>query len=120
MVGWATKTGKRKIHKERPQPKGQRFLERHSDYQLRARDFGRKKFAIAKLQRKAAQRNPDEFSFKMINSTTDDKGAHKAMRKNTPHSQSTLALYNTQDLAFSNTIKAQLEHVSIISFGYYV
>ena len=62
-----------KAHKERAQP-GYRahmgLLEKHKDYTLRAKDFAKKKDKMKTLKRKADERNPDEFNFRMNSSKT--------------------------------------------------
>ena len=45
-------------------------LERKKDYKARADDFHRKEKALGALQRKAEERNPDEFYFGMEHSRT--------------------------------------------------
>ncbi|KAL0211736.1 hypothetical protein RCL1_005362 [Eukaryota sp. TZLM3-RCL] len=73
---------KRRTHKERHQPQHRSrlgLLEKHKDYVLRARDFNRKKEAIIQLERKARDRNPDEFAFGMVKSKTI-KGVHHTPR----------------------------------------
>lgn len=63
----------RKEHKERAQP-GYRahmgLLEKKKDYTARAKDFGRKKGALKDLKRKAEEKNPDEFNFRMVKTRT--------------------------------------------------
>lgn len=74
---------KRREHKERSQPAKRRrlgLLEKHKDYVLRAKDFHRKERTIKILQRKAEERNPDEFYFGMVNKKTT-KGVHKEAGK---------------------------------------
>jgi U3 small nucleolar RNA-associated protein 11 len=69
---------KRKTHKERAQPIGRKkfgLLEKHKDYQLRARDYHRKQKHLDGLRRKAELRNEDEFYFGM-NSTQTRNGVH--------------------------------------------
>ena len=64
---------KRRAHKERSQPSNRArygLLEKKKDYKLRALDYHRKEEKIKKLKQAAAMRNPDEFYFKMIRSTT--------------------------------------------------
>lgn len=59
----------KRVHLERHQPSDRKrlgYLEKHSDYSKRAKDYNRKQDAIKRLQRKAAFRNKEEFSFKML------------------------------------------------------
>ncbi len=46
------------------------LLERKKDYKARAEDFHRKERALRSLQRKAEERNPDEFYFAMQTART--------------------------------------------------
>ena len=74
---------KRKTHKERAQPAGRKklgLLEKKKDYQLRARDFARKKKHLDSLRQKAELRNEDEFYFGMTHAQTEE-GVHKEKRK---------------------------------------
>lgn len=67
-------------HKERSQPgfrKHLGFLEKKKDYKLRADDYHKKQNTIAALQKKALDKNPDEFYFKMVSSQLKD-GVHTA------------------------------------------
>ncbi|KJE90194.1 Utp11 protein [Capsaspora owczarzaki ATCC 30864] len=80
--------GLRRTHKERSQPADRaRFglLEKKKDYKLRAADFHSKERRLRALQQKANTRNPDEFYFGMIKSSTD-RGVHKARRNDNMHS----------------------------------
>ncbi|KAL0206968.1 hypothetical protein P9112_012679 [Eukaryota sp. TZLM1-RC] len=73
---------KRRTHKERHQPARRArhgLLEKHKDYVLRAKDYNRKKKQLVELQRKARDRNPDEFAFGMIKSKTIN-GVHHTPR----------------------------------------
>ena len=51
------------------------LLERKKDYRARAEDFHRKDKALQSLQRKATERNPDEFYFAMEKARTQS-GVH--------------------------------------------
>lgn len=60
---------KKKIHKERSQPKKRQkygLLEKKKDYLLRARDFQNKKKQLKKLKEKAFLKNEEEFYYRMI------------------------------------------------------
>ena len=115
MVGWATKTGRRRIHKERPQPsnrRGKGLLEKHKDYVKRARDFHAKQDRLAKLKLKAALRNPDEFHFGMIHSQVDQQtGTTVSTKGRGSHSAQVLKDYNTQDLGYLYTQRSMIMKV---------
>lgn len=51
------------------------FLEKKKDYKKRALDHQRKEAKMKSLRKKAKERNPDEFYFKMVNTHLDD-GEH--------------------------------------------
>jgi len=63
---------KRITHKERSgdsqHKKKFKLLEKHKDYVIRANDYKKKQTHITRLRKKANDRNPDEFYFKMNNS----------------------------------------------------
>ena len=64
----------RRNHKERSQLAHRAkfgILEKHKDYVLRARDYHSKQERIRTLQRKAQNRNKDEFYFGMVNQRTN-------------------------------------------------
>lgn len=72
----------RRNHKERGQLASRSrlgLLEKHKDYVLRARDYHSKEKALKGMREKAAARNPDEFYFRMINTSTKG-GVHVASR----------------------------------------
>lgn len=96
-------------HKERSQPaKRARFglLEKHKDYVVRAKNFNFKKKRLQALKEKAEFRNPDEFYFKMLNSSTKD-GVHKVKNhKGLP--MDTVKILKSQDLGYV-TMKSTAE-----------
>ncbi|KAF3939180.1 hypothetical protein ABW19_dt0210335 [Dactylella cylindrospora] len=67
----------RRNHRERSQITSRKrygHLEKHRDYALRAADYNSKKSRLKILKSKAAERNPDEFYFGMVNGSTRDGG----------------------------------------------
>ncbi|KAL1539468.1 U3 small nucleolar RNA-associated protein 11 [Salvia divinorum] len=104
----------RKAHKERSQPQSRKkfgLLEKHKDYVKRARAFHRKEETLQKLKEKAAFRNPDEFSFKMINSKTV-RGVHREEGEANKYSKEELMLMKTQDIGYI-LLKLQAEKKKI-------
>lgn len=99
-----------RAHKERSQPGFRsRFglLEKHKDYVLRAKDFHKKEQNLQKLREKAANRNPDEFYFKMVNSQTV-KGVHRGETGAKVYTEEELKLLRSQDVGYLVS-KAQSE-----------
>lgn len=93
---------KRVTHKERSQPDSRKklgFLEKHKDYVERAKDFHKKQDYLKVLKKKAADRNPDEFYFKMHKSQVNSKGVHKE-KKDGSLDQSVVKSLKTQDLGY--------------------
>uniref|UniRef100_A0A1I7Z267 U3 small nucleolar RNA-associated protein 11 n=1 Tax=Steinernema glaseri TaxID=37863 RepID=A0A1I7Z267_9BILA len=78
----AQKMAGQREHRERAQP-GSRaklgLLEKKKDYQLRARDYNKKKEELHKLRRLAQNKNPDEFHYHMINSHMGFDGVHREL-----------------------------------------
>lgn len=113
MASWKNaEKSARRAHKERSQPQKRRrfgLLEKHQDYVKRARDYNRKKKKIQNLRVKAANKNPDEFNFGMVNAQLKD-GVHEA--KNPYDSDSdgmdedVRKLVRTQDLSYAHMINA--------------
>ncbi|XP_074539873.1 putative U3 small nucleolar RNA-associated protein 11 [Halichoeres trimaculatus] len=65
-------------HHERSQPgfrKTLGLLEKKKDYKLRADDYHKKQNTLSALRKKALEKNPDEFYFKMVNIQLED-GVH--------------------------------------------
>ena len=92
------KAAPRKTHKERSQLHSREhlgLLEKKKDYQLRAKDFYKKKEILKKLQQKANFKNEDEFYHKMI-STSTKKGQHIQSRNEILDDQ-TVLLMKSQD-----------------------
>ncbi|XP_076593720.1 putative U3 small nucleolar RNA-associated protein 11 [Chaetodon auriga] len=73
---------RQKNHHERSQPgfrKHLGLLEKKKDYKLRADDYHKKQNTLAALRKKALDKNPDEFYYKMISSQLQD-GVHVAKK----------------------------------------
>lgn len=100
---------KRKVHKERSQPAARKklgLLEKKGDYQLRARDYHRKTDAITGLKKKASNKNPDEYYFKM-NSSQTKNGVHMLTRDNSKDFKTKKA-FKKQDISYL-AMKSQQE-----------
>jgi len=93
---------KRVTHKERSQPDARKklgFLEKHKDYVERAKDYHKKQDYLNVLKKKAADRNPDEFYFKMHKSQVNAKGVHKE-KKDGSLDTKTVSKLKTQDMGY--------------------
>ncbi|KAI4104693.1 MAG: hypothetical protein LQ339_003771 [Xanthoria mediterranea] len=100
----------RRNHKERAQPAHREkwgILEKHKDYSLRAKDYNEKKKRLKILREKAAERNPDEFSYSMLSSKTDKHGRKIQDRGNVSLSQDAVKLLKTQDAGYIRTMIQQ-------------
>ncbi|KAL8783142.1 MAG: hypothetical protein Q9213_004834 [Squamulea squamosa] len=100
----------RRNHKERAQPANREkwgILEKHKDYSLRAKDYNEKKKRLKILRNKAAERNPDEFSYGMLSSKTDKHGRKIQDRGNVSLSQDAVKLLKTQDAGYIRTVIQQ-------------
>ncbi|XP_021714825.1 probable U3 small nucleolar RNA-associated protein 11 [Chenopodium quinoa] len=89
-------------YKERSQPASRKkfgLLEKHKDYVVRAREFHKKEDMLRRLKEKAANRNPDEFYFKMINTSTRN-GVHRPESEANKYTPEELLLMKTQDLGY--------------------
>lgn len=104
----------RRNHKERAQPLERKkwgLLEKHKDYSLRAKDHNVKKARLKALRQKAAERNPDEFAFGMMSSST--KGGVKIHERGEQNgtagsmSVDVVRLLKTQDAGYLNTVLQQ-------------
>ncbi|XP_027346000.1 probable U3 small nucleolar RNA-associated protein 11 [Abrus precatorius] len=92
----------RRAHKERAQPSSRKkfgLLEKHKDYVQRARAFHKKEDALRKLREKAANRNEDEFYFKMVRTRTVN-GIHRPESEANKYNQEELILMKTQDIGY--------------------
>jgi U3 small nucleolar RNA-associated protein 11 len=97
----------RRNHKERAQPLERQkwgLLEKRKDYKLRAADHKHKKAKLKLLSEKARDRNPDEFSFKMLSSQVDKHGIKIADRGNKALSHAVVKLLKTQDAGYIRTM----------------
>jgi hypothetical protein len=97
----------RRNHKERAQPVEREkwgLLEKRKDYKLRAADHKQKKQKLKLLSEKARDRNPDEFSFKMMSSKVDKQGRKVADRGNLALSMDVVKLLKTQDAGYIRTM----------------
>ncbi|EDU47605.1 U3 snoRNP-associated protein Utp11 [Pyrenophora tritici-repentis] len=97
----------RRNHKERAQPIEREkwgLLEKRKDYKLRAADHRQKKAKLKILSEKARDRNPDEFSFKMMSSQVDKQGRKIVDRGNRALSVEVVKLLKTQDAGYIRTM----------------
>ncbi|NXD27055.1 UTP11 protein, partial [Spelaeornis formosus] len=89
-------------HRERAQPAARTklgLLEKKKDYRLRARDYHKKQNALRAMQKKALDKNPDEFYFKMIRAELKD-GVHVIKRPNDEITPDQVKLMRTQDIKY--------------------
>jgi len=92
---------KRITHKERSQPEARSklgLLEKHKDYVVRAKDYHKKQDYLKVLKKKAAERNPDEFYFKMNKSQV--RGGVHTTTKDGSLDTATVKLLKTQDMGY--------------------
>lgn len=71
---------RQKPHRERAQIEEREylgFLEKKKDYAARAKDFKGKQTRLKSLKRKALERNPDEFYWKMTKTKLTEDGIHE-------------------------------------------
>ena len=64
---------RRREHYERHQPAAREhlgLLEKHKDYSQRAQNYHSKEKRLKELRKKAQNRNPDEFYYKMLSTET--------------------------------------------------
>lgn len=100
---------KRVTHKERAQPSSRKkfgLLEKHKDYVERAKDYKNKQTHLTRLRKKALDRNPDEFYFKM-NTSQVRNGIHRIdNNKNAKLDNSVISALKTQDLGYITVKKS--------------
>lgn len=92
----------KRAYKERAQPHSRRkfgLLEKHKDYVIRAREYHKKEETLRRLKEKAANRNPDEFYFRMIKTKTVD-GVHRPASEANKYTPEELMLMKTQDMGY--------------------
>ncbi|XP_068616467.1 probable U3 small nucleolar RNA-associated protein 11 [Brachionichthys hirsutus] len=95
---------RQKNHHERSQPVFRKhfgLLEKKKDYKLRADDYHKKQNTLSALRKKALDKNPDEFYFKMINSQLQD-GVHiaKAKDEDVETTEEQNKVMRTQDIKY--------------------
>lgn len=93
---------KQRPHRERSQPASRRklgLLEKKKDYRLRANDYHKKQNALRALQKKALDKNPDEFYFKMIRAELKD-GVHVKKLPKDEVTPEQVKLMRTQDIKY--------------------
>lgn len=101
-------------HRERSQPQARKkygLLEKHKDYVKRAKNYHDKEKRISALKRKAANRNPDEFYFKMTGTATKN-GVHKEVSTSKKFDAEELKMLKSQDVAYLQTMKSREDKVS--------
>ncbi|XP_034409559.1 probable U3 small nucleolar RNA-associated protein 11 [Cyclopterus lumpus] len=95
---------RQKNHHERSQPEFRKhlgLLEKKKDYKLRAEDYHKKENSLAALRRKALDKNPDEFYYKMISSQLQD-GVHimKKANEEVAMTEEQKKVMRTQDIKY--------------------
>ncbi|XP_053310540.1 probable U3 small nucleolar RNA-associated protein 11 [Spea bombifrons] len=89
-------------HKERSQPgfrKNLGLLEKKKDYKLRADDYRKKRNVLNALRKKALDRNPDEFYFKMTSTKLQD-GVHAIKQPTEEYTDEQLKVMRSQDIKY--------------------
>ncbi|XP_077193365.1 putative U3 small nucleolar RNA-associated protein 11 [Paroedura picta] len=97
----AAKAGQRQ-HRERAQLASRKhlgLLEKKKDYKLRADDYHKKQNVLQALRRKAQEKNPDEFYFKMTRVQLED-GVHVIKQQEEERTLEQQKLMKTQDLKY--------------------
>ncbi|KAI1894851.1 hypothetical protein AGOR_G00120010 [Albula goreensis] len=89
-------------HRERSQVGSRRhlgFLEKKKDYKLRADNYHKKQNTLTALRKKAAQKNPDEFYYKMVNTQLQD-GVHMKKEEVEEVTEEQRKVMRTQDIKY--------------------
>ncbi|KAM7324350.1 hypothetical protein ACRRTK_016655 [Alexandromys fortis] len=89
-------------HRERSQPgfrKRLGLLEKKKDYKLRANDYHKKQDFLRALRKKALEKNPDEFYYKMTRDKLQD-GVHVIKKTKEEVTPEQLKLMRTQDIKY--------------------
>ncbi|XP_043916023.1 probable U3 small nucleolar RNA-associated protein 11 [Protopterus annectens] len=89
-------------HKERSQPgfrKRLGLLEKKKDYKIRAEEYHKKQNKLKALQKKALEKNPDEFYFKMTSNKLQN-GVHVLKQPKEEVTEEQLKLMRTQDIKY--------------------
>lgn len=89
-------------HRERSQPgfrKRLGLLEKKKDYKLRANDYRKKQEYLRALRKKALEKNPDEFYYKMTRVKLQD-GVHVIPETKEEVTPEQLKLMRTQDVKY--------------------
>ncbi|XP_054855352.1 probable U3 small nucleolar RNA-associated protein 11 [Eublepharis macularius] len=97
----AAKAGQRQ-HRERSQLASRKhlgILEKKKDYKLRADDYHKKQNALQALRKKAQEKNPDEFYFRMTRVQLQD-GVHVIKQQEEERTPEQQKLMKTQDLKY--------------------
>ena len=105
----------RRAHRERSQPAKRKklgLLEKHKDYVERSQDYKKKQSFLKTLKKKASERNPDEFYFKMHDSKVTN-GIHTKLTNGLDND--TVKLLKTQDLGYIIHKKVSLYVYSWVS-----
>jgi U3 small nucleolar RNA-associated protein 11 len=95
---------RQKNHKERSQPAAREhlgLLEKKKDYKQRADEHHKRQNTLKALRRKALNKNPDEFYFKMVRTKLED-GVHQTEDGIPAYTPEQLKLIQSQDIQYVN------------------